>query len=121
MRFAKLLFAVFVFSMMSSSVVYGTEIEPEGTPLRKLQRGFLNVALSPIEISNELSKEMKHDTVPPSWLTGAGRGAVYMVGRALMGAYEIVTFPFPTPAGYKPILKPEFPWDHLPSSIEGKS
>jgi len=92
------------------------EIQNEGTPQRKLQRGFLNVALSPIEISNELSKEVRNDTFPPSWVAGLGRGAVYTVGRALVGVYEMVTFPFPYPANYKPVLQPEFTWQHLPSS-----
>jgi putative exosortase-associated protein (TIGR04073 family) len=94
------------------------EIQAEGTPQRKLQRGFLNVALSPIEISHELSKEVRKDIFPPSWVAGLGRGAVYTVGRALVGVYEMVTFPFPYPANYKPILQPEFTWQELP---EGKS
>ena len=89
------------------------EIRGEGTPQRKLQRGFLNVALSPIEISNELSKEVKNDTFPPSWVAGLGRGSIYAVGRALVGVYEMVTFPLPFPAHYKPVLQPEFEWQHL--------
>ena len=93
-----------------------TEIQGEGTPQRKLQRGFLNVALSPIEISNELSKEVRNDTFPPSWVAGLGRGSIYAVGRALVGVYEMVTFPLPYPAHYKPVLSPEFEWQHLPSS-----
>ena len=86
------------------------EIQAEGSPQRKLQRGFLNVALSPFEISNELSKEVRNDTLPPSWFAGLGRGAFYTVGRALVGVYEMVTFPIPYPANYKPVLQPEFPW-----------
>lgn len=92
------------------------EIQEEGTPLRKLQRGFLNVALSPFEISHELSKEVNNDTIPPSWVAGLGRGSIYTVGRALVGVYEMVTFPFPCPADYKPVLSPEFPWQLAPST-----
>jgi putative exosortase-associated protein (TIGR04073 family) len=92
------------------------EIQREGTPQRKLQRGFLNIALSPIEISNELSKEVKNDTLPPSWFAGLGRGSIFAVGRALAGVYEMVTFPFPWPEKYKPVLQPEFAWQKLPSS-----
>jgi len=95
---------------------HAAEVEPEGTMLRKLQRGFLNVALSPLEISNELAKEKNTDTLPPSWITGTGRGACYMLGRALTGVYEMVTFAVPCPSGYQPILKPEFAWQYLPSS-----
>ncbi len=90
------------------------EIQSEGTMQRKLQRGFLNVALSPIEISNELSKEVRNDTFPPSWIAGLGRGSIYAVGRALVGVYEMVTFAIPYPANYKPVLQPEFAWQHLP-------
>ena len=92
------------------------EIQGEGTPQRKLQRGFLNIALSPVEISNELSKEVRNDTFPPSWVAGLGRGSIYAVGRALVWIYEIVTFPIPYPAHYQPVLQPEFEWQHLPSS-----
>ena len=92
------------------------EIQADGTPLRKLQRGFLNVALSPFEISSELSKEVRNDTFPPSWVAGLGRGCFYTVGRALVGVYEMVSFPIPCPANYKPVLQPEFPWQLAPSS-----
>jgi putative exosortase-associated protein (TIGR04073 family) len=92
------------------------EIQGGGTPLRKLQRGFLNVALCPFEISNELSKEVRNDTLPPSWVAGLGRGSFYAVGRALTGVYEMLTFPLPLPANYKPVIQPEFPWQLAPSS-----
>jgi putative exosortase-associated protein (TIGR04073 family) len=111
----KVFTALMVLALISSTL-WATEVEPEGSMGRKLQRGFLNIALSPIEISNELAKETKNDGMPPSWLTGAGRGAIYMLGRALVGAYEIVTFAVPCPAGYKPVIQPEFPWQNLPSS-----
>ena len=108
------IFALLVFSLPLMAAE--AEIQGEGTPQRKLQRGFLNIALSPIEISNELSKEVRNDTFPPSWVAGLGRGSAYAVGRALVGVYEIVTFPIPYPAHYKPVLQPEFEWQHLPSS-----
>ena len=92
------------------------EIQSEGSPQRKLQRGFLNVVLSPFELSHELSKEVRNDTFPPSWVAGLGRGSIYTVGRALVGVYEIVSFPIPYPANYKPVLQPEFPWQLAPSS-----
>ena len=109
---ALLALLVFSFPLMAAEV----EVQGEGTPQRKLQRGFLNIALSPVEISNELSKEVRNDTFPPSWVAGLGRGSIYAVGRALVGIYEIVTFPIPYPAHYQPVLQPEFEWQHLPST-----
>ena len=35
------------------------------------------------------------------------------VVRELVGVYEFVTAPFPVPAGYQPILRPEYPWDYF--------
>ena len=106
------LFSVFVLMFLFALPLMAAEaeIQGEGTCLRKLQRGFFNVALSPFEISSELSKEVRNDTIPPSWVAGLGRGACYTVGRALVGVYEMVTFPLPYPASYKPVLQPEFPW-----------
>ena len=113
-RVLSALFVLLTFSLPLMAAE--AEIQGEGTPQRKLQRGFLNVALSPFEISNELSKEVRNDTFPPSWIAGLGRGSIYAVGRALVGVYEMVTFPLPYPANYKPVLQPEFPWQLAPSS-----
>lgn len=115
MKPLKILSVVLVALGMYSVCLQASEIEPNGTSWRKAQRGLLNIALSPIEISNELAKEIKNDTFPPSWVAGIGRGTAFMVGRALVGAYELVTFPIPYPAAnYEPILSPEFAWEHLP-------
>jgi len=107
--------AVLILLLTASFSLQAAEIEPEGTAWRKAQRGFLNIALSPIEISNELFKEKKNDTFPPSWVAGIGRGIAFTMGRALVGAYELITFPLPLPANYKPILQPEFAWGHFPA------
>ncbi len=93
--------------------VYAAELEPVGTPLRKLQRGFLNIALSPIELLYNIKKENKVESFPPGWFLGIGKGSMAMVGRAVVGAAEIVSFPVASPAGYQPILNPEFPWQLL--------
>ena len=120
-KYSKTLIAILALLAFSLPLMAAeAEIQGEGTPQRKLQRGFLNVALSPIEISHELSKEIRNDTFPPSWVAGLGRGSIYAVGRALVGIYEMVTFPIPYPANYKPVLSPEFEWQHLPSSEKGK-
>lgn len=89
------------------------QMEETGTPLRKLQRGVINIVLSPIEISHELHVEKRKNEYLPSWVTGLGRGTAYMVGRALSGVYDLVTFPIPVPAGYEPLVYPELVTEHL--------
>ena len=92
---------------------FAAELAEEHTPARKLQRGFLNVALSPLEISHELAKEKKIRSVVPSWFAGLGRGSFFTAGRMLTGVYEMGTFFIPLPAHYDPVVQPEFTWEHL--------
>jgi len=89
------------------------EMEAQGTALRKLQRGVINMVLSPIEISHELHKEKRVAAYLPSWVSGLGRGSMFMVGRALSGAYDLLTFPVPLPSGYEPLVYPELVTEHL--------
>ena len=88
-------------------------MDPKGTPLRKLQRGVINIVLCPIEISHELHQEKKKDEYFPSWISGLGRGISYSAGRALSGVYDLLTFPVPVPSGYEPLVYPELVTEHL--------
>ncbi len=103
--------------ILVSQNAFAAAIESAG-PLRKLQRGFVNIALSPMEISTELAKEKSEnaDQMLPSWMSGSIRGVAFMGGRALAGLYDMVTFPVPFPKEYAPVVEPEFPWDHLPNN-----
>lgn len=101
---------------------YASELDPaspaamesQGTALRKLQRGIINMAFSPVEIAHELQKETrKPDSLIPNWFIGLGKGTVWMVGRFLSGAYDLVTFPINAPANYGSLTQPEFVWDYL--------
>lgn len=104
--------------------VSAAEVSPENGPVRKLQRGFLNVALSPFELSNQFSKEKKVESFIPSWFRAFGFGSYLTVQRAAIGVYEMVTFPVPLPASYEPVLSPEFAWeltgtpDEIPASVD---
>lgn len=116
--FSRILFTALFLTVSSSA--FATEIAGPGTPVRKLQRGFLNVALSPFELSHQFEIERKTNKFPPSWLEAIGRGTCYMVGRAVVGVGEMVTFFVPAPANYGPILQPEFPWELSPELPQEK-
>lgn len=80
-----------------------------GGPVKKLGRGFANLVTSPFYVFKGMGDTAKKN----GWMAGATwgllEGAVNLVKRASVGAYEIVTFPVPLPANYEPILKdPEF-------------
>lgn len=102
---------ILLFAFYGPLPAYATEIESAGTPARKLQRGFLNIALSPIELTQQVAQEEKSE-VEPTWLFGGMRGVLFMVGRTMVGLYEMATFVLPTPGNYKPIVYPEFLWEY---------
>ena len=111
----RILSALFILWLAFPSFAHASALADPGTPARKLQRGLLDIALCPIEISQGIV-ELKHqDTVLPSWIIGTFKGSVNAVSRGLVGAYEIVTTPFPVPSHYAPVLQPEFAWQHLKS------
>ncbi len=76
--------------------------------LTKFSRGVTNIATSPGEFVTQIPAAMEQS---PDYLTGfimsIGRGIGYGFLRAGAGIYDVVTFPFPGPTDYKPIMKPE--------------
>lgn len=77
--------------------------------LRKLGRGVCNVVTSPYEIVYQTSQVNNSDGAFAAFTVGILKGFSMILVRAAVGVYEVVTFPFPVPKEYKPILKdPEF-------------
>lgn len=80
-----------------------------GDPLKKLGRGLANVLTFPIEIPNQISKTNNCEGPMAAATVGLVKGIVMAAFRAVVGVYEVATFPFPIPECYKPILTdPEY-------------
>ena len=62
---------------------------------QKFSRGIGNVLYSPLEIPFQVSQEIATDDYVYAIPKGVFKGLVYAVGRLLVGAYEVVTFPIP--------------------------
>lgn len=88
-------------------------------PFRKLGRGIWNFITSPLEILNRFEETRARSGYYEAFTYGLCEGACMVGFRAAMGFYEVITFPVPIPAGYKPILSdPEFFWKVKPKSDE---
>jgi len=85
-----------------------------GGSVKKLGRGFSNVLTFPCEIWYQIGQTNEQNGFTAAMSYGVLKG-VFMAGaRALVGAYEIATFPVPAPGGFEPILTdPEFFFDAL--------
>ena len=102
--------------LLNISSANAAPLAAKGTRERKFQRGLLNVAFAPVEISYALAdKRAKEEEMPPSWIGNGGlRGCYFATLRAFSGLYDIVTAPFPRPVEYKPLLRHrEFALQHL--------
>ncbi len=78
-------------------------------PIQKLGRGFMNILDAPVEIPGTMIRQSEEKGAAKGMFEGFFFGAVNTVKRAAVGVYEVVTFPFPIPEGYEPILdEPKF-------------
>jgi putative exosortase-associated protein (TIGR04073 family) len=77
----------------------------------KAVRGLANTGLGVVV---ELPKTVYYDTLEDGPLYGLTVGVLeglsWGIARTLVGIYEVVTFPFPAPEAYRPILTPAYPY-----------
>jgi len=85
----------------------------EYTAARKAGRGLAAMTTSFLEIpGNMVAESREHGPgmgVPLGFTLGLGK----IVIRVLVGVYEFVSAPFNAPAGFEPIIEPEFPWSYF--------
>ncbi len=74
-------------------------------PLRKFVRGVVNVSLGFIEIPRQMIKVKQDSGDLAGLFWGSLKGMTFMIGRALVGVYEVSTFLLPP---YLPLVEPEF-------------
>ena len=88
----------------------------EYTAARKAGRGLAAMTTGFLEIpGNMVTESRKHGAgagIPLGFVFGLGK----LVIRELVGVYEFLSSPFEAPAGFEPIIEPEFPWDYFEDS-----
>ena len=77
--------------------------------MKKLGRGICNALTFPLEIPEQINRTNNSDGPMAAMTYGLLKGVAMTGLRAVVGVYEIATFPIPFPKGYGPILtEPEF-------------
>jgi putative exosortase-associated protein (TIGR04073 family) len=87
----------------------------EYTAGRKAGRGLAGLTLGVLEVPGNIVQETRDHGAARGWSLGFVMGLGKIVSRTLVGAFELLTAPFPLPEGFKPVLEPEFPWDYFES------
>ena len=83
------------------------------TATRKVGRGLAGMTAAFLEVPGNMYAQTQARGAAEGLPLGFAKGLGMIVPRVLVGVYEFVTAPFPAPAGYRPILDPEFPWDYF--------
>ncbi len=87
---------------LSASVCFAQD------PFTKLGRGVANTLTGWVELPKNIYNTSVEDNAFSGLTLGLAKGAGMTIVRTGAGIYEIVTFPFPVPQGYRPILEPEY-------------
>lgn len=85
----------------------------EYTAARKFGRGLAGITTGFLEIPGNMYEEGRTNGVFQGATIGLAKGLGMFVSRELVGAYDLLTAPFAVPAGYRPVLAPEFPWEYF--------
>ena len=83
------------------------------TATRKFLRGLASMTTAFLEVPGNMVAETNDRGAAGGIPLGFAIGCGMIVPRVLVGVYEFVSAPFPFPAHYEPILKPEFPWGYF--------
>ena len=90
----------------------GTSASWVDLSLRKLGRGIANLATAPAELIRTSELVGRRDGYLGALTIGLLQGAWRTVLREVVGAFEVTTFCIEVPAGFGPLMKPEFVWQH---------
>jgi len=85
------------------------------TAPRKVLRGLAGMTTSFLEVPGNMVAETRARGYGEGIPLGFAKGLGMIIPRTLVGVWEFVSAPFPVPAGYEPILSPEFPWSYFQS------
>ncbi|MFH1791477.1 MAG: exosortase system-associated protein, TIGR04073 family [Candidatus Omnitrophota bacterium] len=77
-------------------------------PGKKLMRGLANIVTGWVELPKNIYDTSVEDNVFSGLTIGLAKGIGMTIVRTGAGVYETVTFPFPIPEDYAPVLEPEY-------------
>jgi putative exosortase-associated protein (TIGR04073 family) len=102
-----------VLAIIVSTVVLSGSSVGADTAADKFGRGLAGMTTAFLEVPGNMVSDTRHygpaEGIPLGFVKGLGM----IVPRTLVGVYEFVSAPFPAPAGYRPVLQPEYPWSYF--------
>lgn len=100
-RFIGIIVAILLVLNIAASESYAQN------PAEKLKRGLINTLTGWVELPKNIYDTSVEDGRLSGLTVGFAKGVAMTVVRTGAGLYEMVSFMFPIPEGYKPVLEPE--------------
>lgn len=79
-----------------------------GKAFGKLVRGLTNIVTGWVEVPKRVHETTERSGPGAGFTFGLVRGLGYGFIRTIGGAYETITFPFPAPPDYRPVMRPPY-------------
>lgn len=103
-----ILLLVAVSLMSASAPSYAQDACACKNACKKLGRGVINTLTGWLEVPKGIVDETKENNIFTGLTVGSIKGLGLGLVRTGAGIYETLTFPFPIPEGYEPIVKPNY-------------
>jgi len=108
--------AVFAAPAAAGALAAGTEVGTASLgpvfswrgALNKLARGVTNLVTGWVEVPKRVQETTGTSGAAAGFTWGLLRGAGHGFVRTAAGVYETVTFPFPAPPDYRPVIRPAY-------------
>jgi len=97
-----------VLLLVASGDQASAESTEAGKAFKKLTRGFVNIVTGWVELPKRIQQTSEESGALSGFTWGLLRGLGYGFARTAAGLYELVTFPFPAPPDYEPVIQPEY-------------
>ena len=75
---------------------------------KKLTRGAVNIVTGWVELPKRVQETSDSSGAAAGFTWGLLRGLGYGFMRTAAGCYELLTFPFPAPPTYAPVIEPPY-------------
>ncbi|MCE5229151.1 exosortase system-associated protein, TIGR04073 family [bacterium] len=105
---AALAFVLMTGASFAQNVNYERNQSDAGKMFHKLGRGVVNVVTCWVEIPRSITIQWENTDPVSGLFVGGIEGIGWGFARFATGVYEVFTFPFPVPSGFKPLIEPEF-------------
>jgi putative exosortase-associated protein (TIGR04073 family) len=105
MRIPTALAVLLIFS--APAAAHADEMDA-GQAFTKFTRGVMNTVTGWVEVPKRIQETTERSGAAAGFTWGLLRGIGHGFIRTAAGLYELITFPFPAPPGYQPVIEPAY-------------